>query len=154
MRLSKSGIRGGAMAVSGREGGQLSWREVDRIGPLETQVVRVISQASGPVSVRDVCDALERDGYFAYQGVLNCLNRLVKKGILERSKKGSVFIYQPLVDLEGLVAQVVSRTLVQMGGEPDRVICRVLGIDPDTGAQQIAELRQKVKALRRGARRR
>lgn len=50
------------------------------IGPLEAQVVRTISQLSIPVSVREVCDEMARDGYFAYQGVLNCMNRLAVEG--------------------------------------------------------------------------
>jgi len=120
------------------------------IGPLEAQVVRTISQLSVPVSVRGVCDEMARDGYFAYQGVLNCMNRLARKGILEREKQGTAFVYRPLVNLEDLAAEVVSNVLGHMGGQRDRVICRVLDIDPDVGAKEIAELRRKVQDMARG----
>lgn len=119
------------------------------IGPLEAQVMRTIAQLPAPVTVRDVCDAMAREGYFAYQGVLNCMNRLARKGILERAKQGTAFTYRPLVDLEELAAQVVSNVLGHMGGHRDRVICRVLDIDPEIGAEEIAELRSKVRAMAR-----
>ncbi len=117
------------------------------VGPLEAQVLRALSGLTPPVTVREVCDALAKKGYFAYQGVLNCMNRLVQKGILERVKRGNTFIYNATVNIEELSAQVVSNILGHMGGELDRVICRVLEIDPDLGAEQLSELRRKVQAM-------
>jgi predicted transcriptional regulator len=119
------------------------------IGPLEAQVMRTISGLPAPVTVRDVCDALEKDGYFAYQGILNCMNRLVKKGILERARQGGSFTFWPLIGIEELAAQVVSNVLGHMGGKSERVISRVLDMDPDLGAEGIAELRKKVRAVAR-----
>lgn len=119
------------------------------IGPLEAQVMRAISELTPPVTVREVCDTLARKGYFAYQGVLNCMNRLVAKRILERTTHGSAFVYRPLIDLEELTAEVVANVLGHMGGKLDRVICRVLDIDPDLGAEEIAALRRKVRAMPR-----
>jgi len=119
------------------------------IGPLEAKVLRAVSELSPPTTVRDVCDTLGREGYFAYQGVLNCMNRLVRKGILEREKQGAAFAYRPVMKLDELTAEVVSNVLGHMGGELERVICRVLEIDPDVGAEEIAALRRKVKAMAR-----
>jgi len=119
------------------------------IGPLEAKVLRAVSELSPPATVRDVCDILGRDGYFAYQGVLNCMNRLVRKGILEREKQGAAFAYRPVMKLDELTAEVVSNVLGHMGGELERVICRVLEIDPDVGAEEIAALRRKVQAMAR-----
>jgi predicted transcriptional regulator len=120
------------------------------MGPLEAQIVRAVSGLPRPVTVRQVCDALARDGYFAYQGVLNCMNRLVEKRILARAKRGNVCYYRPLIELDELVAQVVSSVLGHLGGELDRVVCRVLEIDPDVGAKRIAGLRRRVRAMGRG----
>ena len=117
------------------------------MGPLEAQVLRAIANLPTPTSVRQVCDALAKDGYFAYQGVLNCMNRLARKGILVRTKPGAAFVYEPAVDLEELAAKVVTNVLQHMGGELDRVVCRVLDIDPDIGAAQIADLRRRVRAM-------
>jgi predicted transcriptional regulator len=115
--------------------------------------VRAIAGLPPPVTVRDVCDALATQGYFAYQGVLNCMNRLVRKGILARGKRGTAFTYRPLVDIEELAAEVVTNVLGHMGGNLDRVICRVLAIDPDVGEEEIAELRRRVRATARKAKR-
>jgi predicted transcriptional regulator len=119
------------------------------IGPLEAQVLRAISGLSPPVTVRRVCDVLAKHGYFAYQGVLNCMNRLVRKDILARAKHGNAFVYWPLVEREELAAQALSRLLASMGGELDRAVCWMLDIDPDTNAEQIAELRRRVRAADR-----
>ncbi len=116
------------------------------IGPLEAHVVRAMAELSPPVTVRDVCDALSREGYFAYQGVLNAMNRLARKGILERSKHGTAFVYRPLIELDELAAQVVGNVLAHMGGQLDRVFCRLSGIDPDIGEKELAKLRRKVRA--------
>jgi predicted transcriptional regulator len=123
------------------------------IGPLEARVLRAISELPPPVTVRQVCDALERNGYFAYQGVLNCMNRLVKKGILERQKNGTAFTYRSLVDVEELTARLVSNVLDHMGGRVERVLCWVLKIDPDAGADKIAELRREVRGAARKTKR-
>ena len=120
------------------------------IGPLEAKVVRALAGLPHPASVREVCDALGQTGYFAYQGVLNTMNRLARTGILERTKSGNAYAYRPLVDLEELAAQVVSNVLGHMGGELDRVICRVLNLDPDIGAKQLAALRRRVQAMTKG----
>ena len=121
------------------------------IGPLEAQVLRAISGLSPPVTVREVCDALAKRGYFAYQGVLNCMNRLAKKRILKRARRKHAFVYWPLIEREGLAAQVVTSVLGSMGGELDRAVCWMLEIDPDAGAEHIAELRRKVRAAARKA---
>lgn len=119
------------------------------IGPLEAQVLRAMAGLPPPVTVRDVCDALSRDGYFAYQGVLNAMNRLARKGILERRKQGNAFIYRPLIELEELTAEVVGNVLAHMGGKLDRVFCRLFGMDPDIGERELAKLRRKVRASAR-----
>jgi predicted transcriptional regulator len=117
------------------------------VGPLEAQVLRTVAELPPPVTVREVCDALGREGYFAYQGVLNCMNRLAKKGILTRRRQGNAFVFRAAVDLEELTAQVVSNILSHMSRQPDRVICRLLDIDPDIGETEIEELRQRVRAM-------
>ena len=114
------------------------------MGPLEAQIARAVSELPSPVTVREVCDALDKGGYFAYQGILNCMNRLVMKGILERNKQGMTYYYTPLVDMESLAAQVVANVLNCIGGAPDRIVCLALGIDPEAGTKKLAELRQRM----------
>jgi predicted transcriptional regulator len=124
------------------------------LGPLEAQVLRAVSDIGRPATVRDVCDHLAREGYFAYQGVLNCMNRLTRKGILARRKVEGAFVYEARVELEDLTAQVIANVLGQMGGDLERVICRLLNIDPEAGAGKIAELRRRARAVPRESRKR
>jgi predicted transcriptional regulator len=122
------------------------------IGPREAQLMRVIVEMPAPVTVREVCDRLSEGGYFAYQSVLNCMNRLVKKGILKRTEGAGAFLFTPCIELDQLAAQVVTNVLGHMGGNLDRVICHVLKVDPDLGEETIAELRQRARAVSRAAR--
>ena len=124
------------------------------LGPLEGQVLRAVSEIGRPVTVREICDHLAKGGYFAYQGVLNCMNRLARKGILARTERQGAFLYEPRVELEELTAQLVANVLGHMGGDLDRVICHLLHISPDAGAEKIAELRRRSRALPRGNRKR
>jgi predicted transcriptional regulator len=133
------------MAQAEKRHGRPNIVGVDKgIGPLEAQVLRAVSEVAHPVTVREVCDRLVKDGYFAYQGVLNCMNRLTQKGILSREERQGAYLYHALVDIEELTAQVMENVLGHMGGQLDRVICRMLHIDPDEGAKEIARLREKL----------
>jgi predicted transcriptional regulator len=122
------------------------------LGPLEAQIVRAMAEIGRPASVREVCDGLAKKSYFAYQGVLNCMNWLVRKGLLDRSLGKSAYHYRLLVDPEAVAAQVVADVLQHMPGDPDRVLCRVLGVDPERAAPEMARLRRELKpsARRRG----
>jgi len=60
------------------------------LGPLETSVMDVMWRIS-ECSVRDVCAQLERP--LAYTTVMTTLDRLYKKGLLQRRKSERAFLY-------------------------------------------------------------
>ena len=64
------------------------------LGPLEIHVMEVLWN-SGEGSVRDVVEKLDRK--LAYTTVMTTLDRLFKKGLLERQKSERAFIYAPRV---------------------------------------------------------
>jgi len=135
------------VSESSRKRGRPNIVGIDKgVGPREAQILRAIAQMEGPVTVRDVCDRMAESGYFAYQSVLNCMNRLVRKGILARTERQGGFLYRSRIELEELTAQVVTNVLGHMGGDLDRVVCRILDMDPALGAKEIARLRQKLQA--------
>jgi predicted transcriptional regulator len=119
-----------------------------QLGPLEVEVLRAMSGLTPPMSVRQVCDALPREGYFAYQGVLNCMNRLAAKGVLQREKRGHVYFYSPAVEIESLAARLVSQMVGTGPSQVDRVICRLLDVDPAHAEEHIAELRKRVRRMK------
>jgi predicted transcriptional regulator len=122
------------------------------LGPLEAQIVRALAGIGRPATVRDVCDTLARKAYFEYQGVLTCMKRLVRKGLVARRQETRAYSYRLLVDPEEIAAQVVGDALRHMAGDRDRVLCCVLGIDPDLGAPEMARMRRRPRssACRRG----
>ena len=62
------------------------------LGPLEIRVMEVL-WAAGQSSVRDVVEKLERK--LAYTTVMTTLDRLFKKGLLDRQKSERAFLYLP-----------------------------------------------------------
>jgi len=60
------------------------------LGPLEHQVMEVV-WTTGECSVRDVVEQLDRK--LAYTTVMTTLDRLFKKGLLERRKSQRAFLY-------------------------------------------------------------
>jgi predicted transcriptional regulator len=60
------------------------------LGPLEIQVMEVL-WAAGEMSVRDVVEKLDRK--LAYTTVMTTLDRLFKKGMLDRQKSERAFLY-------------------------------------------------------------
>jgi predicted transcriptional regulator len=69
------------------------------LGPLEAEVMAVLWQADGPVSVREVAGRLNagRAAPLAYTTVMTVLSRLAGKGILVREQQGRGFVYSPAV---------------------------------------------------------
>jgi predicted transcriptional regulator len=123
------------------------------LGPLEVEVLRAVSGLTPPVTVRQVCDALPREGYFAYQGVLNCLNRLAAKGVLQRDKRGHICVYSPAMKIEGLAARLVKQLVGASPEHVDQVICQLLEVDPALGERHIAELRKRIRRIKSPRRR-
>jgi len=67
------------------------WRP-QNLGPLESQVLRILSR-EGESSVRDVLNRLDRP--LAYTTVMTTLDRLFKKGLLDRHLADRSFRYVP-----------------------------------------------------------
>jgi predicted transcriptional regulator len=64
------------------------------LGPLEIHVMEIV-WATGECDVRDVVEKLERR--LAYTTVMTTLDRLYKKGFLDRHKSERAFVYSALV---------------------------------------------------------
>jgi len=62
------------------------------LGPLEMQVMEVV-WSGGRCSVRDVVEKLNNN--LAYTTVMTTLDRLFKKGLLNREKEERAFLYYP-----------------------------------------------------------
>jgi predicted transcriptional regulator len=88
-------------------------RPVD-LGPLEQRVLEHLWSCPAGASVRDVQAALG-DGH-AYTTVMTTLDRLYKKGWLERRKDGRAFRYQARAGREAFAAGLLRRWLDRLLG--------------------------------------
>lgn len=82
------------------------------LGPLESEVMKVLWDADGPLAVRDVLDRVnaDRSPQLAYTTVMTVLSRLADKEILVRRQAGRGFVYVPLVrDAAGIAVRGVLR---------------------------------------------
>lgn len=65
---------------------------------------------SGPLSVREVSEQL-RERRLAYTTVMTTLDRLFKKGLLERTKEGLAYIYAPALTRSMYQQRLVASTV-------------------------------------------
>jgi predicted transcriptional regulator len=72
----------------------MSWfsRSSGLIGPLERRVLDVMWSRSTPASVRDLIADFPD---IAYTTLMTTLDRLHRKGLLDRTKAGRAFLYRP-----------------------------------------------------------
>ena len=75
-----------------RDGENVASAMVPELGPLEQGVMDIV-WTMGEANVRDVAGRLERP--LAYTTVMTTLDRLYKKGLLERQKSARAFVYAP-----------------------------------------------------------
>jgi predicted transcriptional regulator len=94
---------------------------VSKLGPLEREVMELIwrrPEEAAEVSVRDIYTAFE--GRLAYTTLMTTLDRLRKKGLLERRKGGRAFFYSPRFspdEFERSVARDAINTLLGRGSK-------------------------------------
>lgn len=91
----------------------------ERLGPLETQLLRLLWQR-GPATVRELLDSGDISG--AYTTVMTTLDRLYKKGLLERTPEGRAFRYAPRQSKQEFKGQLLRRAIGQLIGDSDRML--------------------------------
>jgi predicted transcriptional regulator len=79
------------------------------LGELEQAVMGALWKQA-PACVRDVAQALAERG-LAYTTLMTTLDRLHKKGLLDRTKQGQAFFYRPTMDQETYERRLVAAVL-------------------------------------------
>lgn len=101
----------------------------------------------GSATVDQVRDDLPSSQRSAYNTVQTVLNRLVERGLLERTRVGKSFQYTPLVSEAEYVAQSIHHALDGATSDVRRtVLAELLG-----GLEQseLSDLRRRAKAIER-----
>ena len=65
-------------------------------GELEERIMNVLWHAKGPATVRDVHAVLTEETPLAYTTVMTVMDRLWRKGVLERRPQGRAYEYVPV----------------------------------------------------------
>lgn len=83
------------------------------LGPLEAEVMRVVWDADGALTVRELMEQLNaRAGVepLAYTTVMTVMNRLAEKQVLRRRREGRGYRYEPTTrDPAGIAVRAVMR---------------------------------------------
>ncbi len=87
----------------------MAGRTANGLGELERGVMEQLWATEGAQSVREVHLAIGRD--LAYTTVMTVLDRLAKKGLVERERDGRAYRYRPVQSREELVAEVMHTAL-------------------------------------------
>lgn len=82
------------MAIWNRKHKEFEQHDQLPLGPLEREVIELL-WARGSSSVRDVVQGLPR--VLAYTTVMTTLDRLFKKGLLQRERSDRAFVYSPVL---------------------------------------------------------
>lgn len=125
------------------------------LGTLEREAMDVVWR-SGRASVREVRAALGRA--VAYTTVMTVLDRLYKKGVLDRQRSGRAYLYSAAASPEQIQSSVAMGLLHRLLGRGREAASPVLSSLVDTVGERDRELlddldrlvREKRRALKRG----
>ena len=120
------------------------------LGPLEMQVMNV-AWSVGRCSVRDVVERL--NSKLAYTTVMTTLDRLFKKGLLEREKFERAFLYSPALSSQDWERRRAGDFVAGFlaGPEPSRDLLLSSLVDAvgQHDAMLLDELEEKIRRKRR-----
>lgn len=84
-------------------------KDLRPLGELEQAVMEAAWRAS-PLSVHDASQLLAERG-LAYTTLMTTMDRLYKKGLLAREKRGHAFIYRPSIERDAYERRLVAAVL-------------------------------------------
>ncbi len=111
-------------------------------GELEQAIMQVIWDADRPVTGREVIDQLTHSRPVAYTTVLTVMDRLTRKGILEKHPTGKAHTYHAVQSRETYTASRMA-SLLGASGNPTTVLLRFVEQLP---ADQAERLRAALQA--------
>lgn len=121
---------------------------VSSLGDLERRVMKELWSSAEPRSVRDVHAALIRERDLAYTTVMTVLDRLAKKGLVNRESSGRAYLYSAVQSREEMVADVMHEALDGTGQE--RTAALVAFVDRVT-PEEAATMREALARLESSA---
>jgi len=126
---------------------------LDQLGSLESQLMERI-WTRGEITVRDL--HLELSDRLAYTTIMTTLDRLFKKGMLDRRKVGKAFFYRARLDEKEYherLTQHLFGMVLHDGKNSNVVLSGFVDAVSDTDQQMLDRLDDLVKAKKRTLRR-
>lgn len=107
--------------------------------PLELECLKAL-WSLGAANVKDVREVLTERRNLAYTTVMTVLDRLVKKGVVDRRKEGRSFVYLPLTQREELRRLAVQELVDSFfDGSREDLIAYLTGAAAPTEAPKAAD---------------
>ena len=88
-------------------------RQASALGPLETKLLEILWAQKCALTVRRI-HLLFPDR--AYTTIMTTLDRLYRKGLLMRHKRGRAFVYEPQCGRDELLSELVSGQVIELLG--------------------------------------
>lgn len=104
-----------------------------RLGELERSVMNVLWDATAPLTVREVLDALGGHGQdLAYTTVMTVLDRLGTKQMVRRDRDGRAFKYAPALTRDAATSELLHAALDEAGSDRTAALVHFAQtVDPD-----------------------
>jgi predicted transcriptional regulator len=122
---------------------------LEQLGRLETELMER-AWARGQISVRDLHQ--EMAGRLAYTTLMTTMDRLYKKGLLQRRKDGKAYIYSPAMserEYQESLTQHFFGMMLSDSRNSNAVLSRFVDAVSEADSKMLNELEQIVKAKRR-----
>jgi predicted transcriptional regulator len=111
------------------------------LGDLEARVMTIVWRMKRPLSARAVHEEVVLEHPVAIHTVITVLNKLVRKGLLQRVKGGDVFEYSTIVTEEQFRREVSRRAMEGiMSLAPDAIAASFVDALADRDPEQLAAL--------------
>ena len=114
-------------------------------GDLEEKIMEILWEKK-EATVRQIKDELSKDKEnYAYTTIMTIMDRLYKKGILDRRKEGKGYIYFPRVskeEFEKLVTEKVISDIVK--AHPETAIAAFGGVIEELSEDEIKKLKEMI----------
>lgn len=126
-------------------------QDVVSLGPLERRVLDSLWERGLRASVRDLQPEFPA---IAYTTLMTTLDRLYRKGMLDRAKDGRAYVYQPRYSRETLLVEVTRHTLGRLLRSGRALLRPILSSLVDTVSESDARALDELERLVRERRRR
>lgn len=111
-----------------------------KLGDLEREVMEQLWTAAQPMTVRAIHAQLATSRDLAYTTVMTVLDRLAKKGVVQRVREGKAYLYSPVGSREQLAADLMFEALSDAGDRSDALVRFVDRVTPEEAAAMSAAL--------------